>query len=137
MNVVYSYYVLDVIHKGHINMMKAAKRLAGEDGISIIAILTDKATMEKKDKPIFSFNERFEIAKAIKYADIVVAQDTYSPLPNVKKMKPDILMESTSHELQAIEDGREFMRSIGGELFVMPYFPAQSSTEIKKKIKEQ
>ena len=93
MKIVYSYYVLDIVHKGHINMMRSAKKIAGKDGISIVAILTDKATMEKKDAPIFSFNERFEIAKAIKYADIVVAQDTYSPLPNVMKMRPNVLME--------------------------------------------
>ena len=54
--------------------------------------------MEKKPKPIVSFEGKIEIASAIKYVDVVVAQETYSPLRNVTKIKPEVLMESTSHD---------------------------------------
>jgi len=53
MKVVYSYYVLDIVHQGHIIMMKRAKEEAGEDGISIVGILSDKATMEKSSSPLY------------------------------------------------------------------------------------
>ena len=135
MKLVYSYYVLDIVHKGHLEMMKNAKAIAGEDGKLIVGILTDEAVMEKKQRPILSFGERIELASAIKYVDLAVAQETYSPLPNVIKIKPDILMESTSHDEEAIEKAREVMESINGRVIVIPYFPSQSSTEIKNKIK--
>ncbi|NQV17922.1 MAG: adenylyltransferase/cytidyltransferase family protein [Armatimonadetes bacterium] len=134
MKLVYSYYVLDIVHKGHLKMMENAKAIAGEDGKLIVGILTDEAVMEKKTKPILSFDERFDLANAIKYVDLVVAQETYSPLPNVKKIKPDILMESSSHTDEAIEEAREVMESIGGKVVVIPYYPTQSSTNIKKEI---
>ena len=134
MKIVYSYYVLDLVHKGHLKMMENAKAIAGEDGKLIVGILTDEAVMELKPKPIISFDERFDLANAIKYVDLVVAQETYSPLPNVKKIKPDILMESSSHTDEAIEDAREVMESIGGKVIVIPYYPTQSSTNIKNKI---
>ena len=66
--------------------------------------------------------------------DLVVAQETYSPLPNVMKIKPDILMESTSHDEEDIEKAREVMESINGRVIVIPYYPSQSSTGIKNKI---
>ena len=116
-------------------MMENAKAIAGKDGKSIVGILTDEAVMELKPRPIISFDERFDLANAIKYVDLVVAQETYSPLPNVKKIKPDILMESTSHTDEAIEDAREVMESIGGKVIVIPYYPSQSSTNIKNDIK--
>ena len=134
MKIVYSYYVLDLVHKGHLKMMENAKAIAGKDGKSIVGILTDEAVMELKSRPIISFDERFDLANAIKYVDLVVAQETYSPLPNVKKIKPDILMESSSHTDEAIEDARKVMESIGGEVMVIPYYPSQSSTSIKNKI---
>ena len=134
MKIVYSYYVLDIVHKGHLEMMKNAKAIAGKDGKLIVGILTDEAVMEKKPKPILSFDERIELAGAIKYVDLAVAQETYSPLPNVLKIKPDILMESTSHDEEAIEKAREVMESINGRVIVIPYYPSQSSTEIKNKI---
>ncbi len=134
MKIVYSYYVLDLVHKGHLKMMENAKAIAGKDGKLIVGILTDEAVMELKPKPIISFDERFDLANAIKYVDLVVAQETYSPLPNVKKIKPDILMESSSHTDEAIEDARKVMESIGGKVIVIPYYPSQSSSSIKEKI---
>ncbi len=134
MRLVYSYYVLDLVHKGHLKMMENAKAIAGKDGKLIVGILTDEAVMEKKPRPILSFDERFDLANALKYVDLVVAQDTYSPLPNVKKIKPDILMESSSHTDEAIEEARKVMEEFGGKVIVIPYYPSQSSTNIKNNI---
>ncbi len=134
MKLVYSYYVLDIIHKGHIEMMKNSKAIAGEDGKLIVGILTDEAVMEKKPKPILTFEQRIDIANSIKFVDLVVAQETYSPLPNVKRIKPDILMESTSHSEESLKEANEFMESIGGRVIVIPYYPSQSSTIIKNEV---
>ena len=117
-------------------MMKNCKAIAGPDGKLIVGILTDEAVMEKKARPILSFEERMDLADAIKYVDVVVAQETYSPLPNVKSIQPDILMESPSHDSKDIEEIREFVESIGGQVIVLPYFPPQSSTNIKNTIKK-
>ena len=136
MRIVYSYYVLDIVHRGHLKMMENAKAIAGKDGKLIVGILTDEAVMEKKSKPILSFDERFDLANALKYVDLVVAQETYSPLPNIKKIRPDILMESTSHNEKAIGEARKFMEKIGGEVIVIPFFPSQSSAKIKNQIKK-
>ena len=137
MNLVYSYYVLDIVHKGHLMMMQNAKAVAGPDGKLIVGILTDEAVMEKKAKPILSFEERLDLANAIKYVDVVVAQETYSPIPNVKNIRPDILMESSSHTPEAIEEAREVMAGMNGRVIVVPYFPPQSSSGIKDRVKNE
>ena len=137
MKVVYSYYVLDIVHKGHLLMMKNSKAIAGKEGKLIVGILTDEAVMEKKPKPILSFEERIELAESIKYVDVVVAQETYSPLPNVMKIRPDILMESASHDEAEIEKARKYMESIKGKVIIIPYYPSQSSAKIKKTIKRK
>jgi len=65
--------------------------------------------------------------------DKVVPQYTYSPLENVKKFKPDVLMESDSHSEQP---ANEYIESCGGEVVVSPYYDLQSSSDIKKLIKK-
>ncbi len=137
MILVYSYYVLDIVHKGHLLMMKNSKAIAGEDGKLVVGILTDEAVMEKKSKPILPFEDRMNLASAIRYVDVVVAQETYSPLPNIMRIKPDILMESASHSEEEIEEAREYMESINGRVIVIPYYPAESSTHIKNEIKNR
>ncbi len=132
--IVYSYYCLDIIHSGHLLMMKNAKALAGEDGQLIVGILTDEAVMEKKKKPTLSFSERMRIAEAIRYVDIVVPQETYSPLPNCESIRPHILAESASHAQDNILEAKATLHKWGGKVIVFPYYPFQSSTEIKNRI---
>ena len=135
MNLVYSYFVLDIVHRGHLLMMKNSKALAGEDGRLIVGIVSDEAVLKEKGRlPVLSFSERLELAQSIKYVDLVVEQKDYSPIPNVKKIKPTILMESDSHDEFMIKEAKDMMDTLGGRVVVMPYFQGQSSTKIKKQI---
>jgi len=130
MIVVYAYVCGDILHKGHIEYLKNAKALGDK---LIVGVLTDAAIMEEKPRPTMSFDERFDLVRSLKWVDVAVAQHAYSPLDNVRALKPDILVEATDHKEQP---ANEYMESIGGRVLAMPYYPNHSSTEIKKKVKE-
>ena len=135
MNIVYSYFVLDIVHRGHLMMLKNSKAIAGPEGRLIVGIVSDEAVLEKKGKvPVLDFSERLELANSIQYVDLVVGQKNYTPFENVKNIAPNILMESESHDEVQINKGRELMKELGGRVIVMPYFHSQSSTLIKSKI---
>ena len=135
MNIVYSYFVLDIVHRGHLMMLKNAKAIAGLDGRLIVGIVSDEAVLAKKGKaPILDFSERLELANAIEFVDLVVGQQDYTPFENVRNIVPNILMESESHDDAQIEEGRKLMGELGGRVIVLPYFQGQSSTLIKTKI---
>jgi len=129
--IVYCYIVGDILHKGHIEHLKNCKALGDK---LIVGVLTDEAVMEKKPKPTMNFNERFDLVRSLKWVDVAVAQNTYSPLDNVRALKPDVLIESTDHKKQS---ANKYMESIGGRALAMPYYPNHSSTEVKNKIKEE
>ena len=136
MKIVYSYYVMDLLHRGHLLMLRNSKSIAGPEGRLIVGIISDEAVEKQKGRPpILSFEERLELAQAIRYVDLVVQQTEYSPLENVKRINPDILMESESHNDAQLSASRELMKSIGGQTIVMPYFVGQSSSKIKSKLK--
>ena len=135
MNIVYSYFVLDIVHRGHLLMLKNSKAFAGPDGRLIVGIVSDEAVFEKKGKaPVLDFSERLELANSIQYVDAVVGQKNYTPYENVKNIVPNILMESDSHEEEQINEGRRLMEELGGRVIVMPYLHSHSSTLIKSKI---
>ena len=129
--IVYAYVVGDILHIGHIRFLRKAKE-AGS--YLIVGVLADKAVMEKKPKPIIPFKERLETVAALKCVDEAVMQETYSPLGNVKKTKPDILIESDSHPEMPAND---YVESYGGKVIVLPYYALQSSTKIKQKVIQQ
>ena len=135
MNIVYSYFVLDIVHRGHLMMLKNSKAIAGPEGRLIVGIVSDEAVLAKKGKaPILDFSERLELANSIQYVDLVVGQKNYTPYKNVKNIAPNILMESESHDEAQINEGKRLMKELGGRVIVMPYFQDQSSTLIKSRI---
>lgn len=129
MRLVYAYVCGDPLHGGHELHLRNAKALGDK---LIVGVLTDEAVMEKKPKPIIPFHERIRIVMALECVDAAVCQNTYSPLPNVKAIKPDILAESTSHKEQP---ANEFVEQTGGRVVPIPYYAEQSSSKIKDAIK--
>ncbi len=132
---VYTYMVLDIVHRGHLAMIAAGRRAAGPDGTLVLGILTDEAAMERKPMPLLSYEHRAEIAAGLKHVDRVIAQTRYSPIENVLALRPDTLMESTSHRAGDIEMARSVMRDLGGEVEIIPYMDGVSSTQIKEGIR--
>lgn len=124
--VVYAYLVADILHYGHIKHLYKSKQ---HGDFLIVGILTDKATMEKKQKPIIPYTERKRTVESIKYVDKVVPQYKYSPSENVDKYKPDVLIESDSHD--------DIGENPYGKVVINPYYKGISSTSIKNKIKKE
>jgi rfaE bifunctional protein nucleotidyltransferase chain/domain len=134
MKIVYTYSVLDLVHAGHVLYLENAKALGDK---LILGILTNEAVMEKKPKPILSFSERMGLAQALKCVDCVVAQDTYSPIRNLKSIQPDIHIESSSHSEKDLKVVKGVAKKIGCKVIVLPYYPEQSSSSIKEQIKNE
>lgn len=120
----YAYVVGDILHYGHILHLKNCKSMCDK---LIVGVLTDEAVMEKKPRPAIAFAERTQLVAELKCVDAAVAQETYSPCDNVEAIRPDVLFESTSHE-------RPYWNHYG-KTIVMPYYPEQSSTSIKERVR--
>lgn len=127
---VYAYVCGDILHTGHIRFLRTAKQFGD---YLIVGVLTDEAVMEKKPRPTVPFDQRVHTIKAIRYIDRVVPQRTYSPLTNVQRFKPDVLIESDSHQEMP---ANSFVRRCGGRVVVVAYTKTQSSNNIKRRIRE-
>jgi len=132
MKIGYAYVCADLIHVGHLNHLEACSKLCDK---LVVGVLTDKSVMENKVKPVIPFDERLRLVQAFECVDIAVSQETYSPLDNASKIA-DILFESTSHTDEAVAEAKRVMGGLGKKVIVMPYYGGQSSTKIKKNIKD-
>jgi len=129
LKIVYAYVCGDILHEGHLLQLENAKAMGDK---LIVGILTDEAVMEKKVKPIISFAQRLRLVQAVGVVDMVVPQPDYSPINNVKSLGVDILMESASH---IGNDYLEELKDLDVRVIMTPYYPGQSSSDIKERIK--
>lgn len=124
----------DLLHSGHVEFF----REAAEYGDLYVGIGSDK-TIEgyKHHKTIYSEQERLFMVKSIRYvkdAFINAGTGVMDFVPNVKALKPDILVVN---EDGGNEDKRKFCKEHGIEYVVLQRVPrlglqARSSTDLKK-----
>lgn len=74
MKKVITYGTFDLLHTGHINILRRAKALGD---YLIVAVSTDEFNMLKHKEAYHSFEERKQILEAIRYVDEVIGEDTW------------------------------------------------------------
>ena len=75
---------VDIIHEGHINILRTASRY----GEVIVGLLTDEAIASYKNIPYLDYNRRKIIVQNIKYVKKVIPQYTLSYVSNLNLIKP-------------------------------------------------
>jgi len=137
MKTVYLAMSVDVIHPGHINIIKKASIL----GELTIGVLTDNAIASYKKLPSMSYEQRKLIIENIKGVSHVVAQKTTSYSANIRKLKPNFVVHGDNWREGALKKTRDeliiILEEIGGQLIEYSYTQDISSSmlnEISKPI---
>ena len=121
MKTVYTCFCTDVIHRGHLNIIKEAEKY----GEVIVGVLSDEAMIRFNRFPLISFEERMENARAIVGVSRVIIQEEILYENNMKKLKPDYVIHGDnwcSGPEQALRNNVvSTLESIGGELIEVPY----------------
>ena len=72
---VITYGTFDLLHYGHINLLRRAKQLGD---YLIVALSTDEFNSDKKNKVCyFSYEERKKLLESIRYVDLVIPEENW------------------------------------------------------------
>lgn len=126
----------DIIHEGHINILKIAKQY----GDVVVGLLTDKAIASYKNIPYLDYNNRKIIVENIKYVKKVIPQHTLDYVPNLNLLKPNFVVHGDDWKYgvqsQVRKDVIKSLKKWSGKLIEPKYTKNISSSIIKKKILE-
>ena len=111
---VITYGTFDLLHYGHIELLKRAKSLGD---YLIVALSTDEFNWESKQKKAyFSYEKRKALLEAIRYVDLVIPEKSWDQkVSDVKLYQIDFVGEQTD-----------------AEVIYLPRTPEISTTKIKK-----
>jgi D-beta-D-heptose 7-phosphate kinase/D-beta-D-heptose 1-phosphate adenosyltransferase len=131
--VVFTNGVFDLLHPGHIDVIKAA-RAAGD--ALVVGINSDDAVRRLKgpSRPIRSQAERAYVLAALEPVDIVVVFDDDTPLELLAYVQPDVLAKGGDYTEATIVGAAE-VRARGGTVIVVPLTPGQSTTSIIERMR--
>jgi len=133
---VYVIGVFDLFHRGHLELLKKAKRL-GE--YLIVAINGDEMVSTYKRRPLFSEEDRLEIVSNLRIVDESFIINDYDNKAILLERNVDIIVHGTDWDresyLKQIRVTEEFLKENSISLELVPYTNGISTSELINTIK--
>jgi phosphoenolpyruvate phosphomutase len=130
---VYMCFATDMIHSGHIAIIKKAKRL----GKLIIGVLSDEAVCSYKRFPLLPFAERKAMFENIAGVWKVVEQKELSYKENLEAYRPDFVVHGddwqTGFQKVIRDEVTSILASYGGKLVEFPYSKDEKYQELENR----
>ena len=137
MATVYTCFCTDVIHDGHLNIIKEAKEL----GRVIVGCLSDKALIRYNKFPTISQDERMKLYRSIEGVDEVVIQNDMLYNDVLALIHPDYVLHGDNWKEgpeKIIRDHvEEVLKEYGGKLVDIPYTYNEKVRKIDLQLKEK
>ncbi|MPZ75710.1 MAG: D-glycero-beta-D-manno-heptose 1-phosphate adenylyltransferase [Deltaproteobacteria bacterium] len=131
--VVFTNGCFDLLHRGHVYILRQAK---ASGDLLIVAINSDKSVKQIKGpmRPIMPETDRSELIAAMEMVDYVVLFDEPDPYKVISAIRPNVLAKGGDWSTEKII-GSDIVREDGGQVAVIPYLEAFSTTAIIERIK--
>ena len=125
MKKVITYGTFDLLHYGHINLLRRAKELGD---YLIVALSTDEFNWDEKGKKsFFTYDQRKKLLEAIRYVDLVIPENSWDQkISDVKEFKV-VIDDDWTGEFDFLKDYCEVV--------YLPRTPEISTTQIKNELK--
>lgn len=124
MKKVITYGTFDLLHYGHINLLRRAKEMGD---YLIVALSTDEFNWNSKHKKCyFSYEERKQLLEAIRYVDLVIPEECWEQkISDVKEFRVDTFVIGDDWQGKF-----DFLKEYC-EVVYLPRTPDISTTQIK------
>ncbi len=128
MRKILTYGTYDVLHRGHINLLRRAKE---RGDYLIVGISTDEFNAIKGKKSYYDYETRKEMLEAIKYVDEVIPECEWDQKPGdiAKYGADEVVMGSDWEGNEKFEALRQYC-----DVYYLPRTEGISSTQIKSEL---
>jgi len=132
--IVFTNGCFDIIHLGHIEYFRFAKR---EGDILVVAVNGDESIRRLKGpkRPIIAEDDRLSVLEELQSIDYLIRFDEDTPIPLLEALKPDVLVKGADYTKEKVV-GWEIVESYGGRVALAPLVDGRSTSSVIAKIKE-
>lgn len=131
-NTVYMCFSTDIIHSGHIEIIRKAQKL----GKLIIGVLSDNAIANYKRFPLIPFSERKTIFENISGVDRVIEQKSLTYEDVLRELKPTYVVHGddwkTGFQKPIRDEVVSLLAEYGGQLVEYPYSKSDKLAELER-----
>ncbi len=132
--IVFTNGCFDIIHSGHIKLLREAGALGD---LLVVAINSDASVRRQKkgpERPIHPEDDRADVLSEMESVGIVVVFDEDTPERVLERLRPDVLCKGADYSREQVVGG-DFVESYGGKVHLIPIAEGRSTTSAVRKMK--
>lgn len=128
--VIFTNGCFDVLHPGHIHLLKAAKK---EGDVLIVGINSDYSIRQLKgtERPFYTLQDRISQLEALSCIDFIIPFDDLTPEALIRQIVPDVLVKGSDYKKEDVI-GKDIVEKHGGKVLIVDTYKKYSTTNILK-----
>jgi D-glycero-beta-D-manno-heptose 1-phosphate adenylyltransferase len=132
--VVFTNGVFDVLHRGHVSYLEAARALGGSLIVGLNTDASAKRLGKGPDRPLNKQDDRAHVIAALASVDAVMFFDEDTPYQLIEKIRPDIIVKGGDYDMSQLPEAK-LVQSWGGQAMALQFVDGYSTTALVKKIR--
>ena len=123
----------DVLHAGHVSLLRRAAAL----GDFLVVAINDDASVRRlkgPERPIYTQDDRAALLGELECVSAVVVFSDDTPENLIRAIKPDVLVKGAQYDLDKIP-GARFVIENGGKVELLEVVPGRSTTSTVSRIR--
>lgn len=126
--------VFDILHRGHVTYLEAAKDL----GASLVVAVNTDASVKRlgkaPDRPFNTMEDRRALLASLASTDAVTFFDEDTPYELIEKLRPDVIVKGGDYDMSKLAE-TALIQQWGGKAVAIDFEHDRSTTALVKKIK--
>lgn len=128
--------VFDILHRGHVTYLAAAKKL----GASLVVAVNTDASVKRlgkgDDRPVNTCADRMAVLEALRAVDLVFSFEEDTAVAAVNAVRPDIYVKGGDYQMDAIPEGKAVL-AYGGQVAAIAFEFDRSTSQLLNKVRAQ
>jgi D-glycero-beta-D-manno-heptose 1-phosphate adenylyltransferase len=132
--IVFTNGVFDVLHRGHVSYLQAARALGGS---LVLALNTDASARrlgKGPERPLNAQLDRAAVVAALESVSLVLFFDEDKPLHALALVRPDLYVKGGDYVMEALEE-THLVRTWGGHARAISFVDGYSTSRLVERIR--
>ncbi len=132
--VVFTNGVFDILHRGHVNYLQAARNLGGSLVLGLNSDVSARQLGKGSDRPLNAAFDRAFVLAGLGSVSLVTFFDEQTPEALLRRVHPDVYVKGGDYDMETLL-ATSVVRSWGGRSAAIPFVDGYSTTSLIHRIR--